>query len=154
MAEKNEIEKIVSEYAEGKGLFIVTVRKSSTGKITVLADKKEGITIDECAELSRFIEKHFDRDKEDFELQVSSPGMDMPFLVKEQYYKNEGKHVEVIDNEGKKYSGILKNVTDGGFELETKVTVKTGKGKKSLELKEHSFNFEQVKSTREIVSLK
>jgi ribosome maturation factor RimP len=154
MAEKNDIEKIVSEYAEGKGLFIVAVRKSSTGKITVLADSQEGITIDECADLSRFIEKHFDRDKEDFELQVSSPGMDMPFLVKEQYYKNEGKNVEVIDNEGKKYSGILKNVNDGGFELETKVTIKTGKGKKSLELKEYSFNFEQVKSTREIVSLK
>ncbi len=62
----------------------------------------KGITIDECAAIHRHIEKSLDRDKEDFELQVSSPGLDMPFGVIEQYYKNEGKKVEVVDNEGSK----------------------------------------------------
>ena len=97
---------------------------SSANRITVLADKNEGITIDECAAIHRHIEKNLDREKEDFELQVSSPGLDLPFGVIEQYYKNEGKKVEVIDNEGSKYSGILKNVTKGGFELETEVKLK------------------------------
>jgi ribosome maturation factor RimP len=74
-------------------------------------------------------------------LQVSSPGLDMPFVVMEQYYKNEGRKIEVTDNEGYKFIGNLKNVTVGGFELETK-------------LKLLSFNFEQIKSTRVILTIK
>ena len=83
-------------------------------------------------------------------MQVSSPGLDMPFGVIEQYYKNEGKRVEVIDYEGSKYSGKLKNVTTGGFELETEIKDKG----KAIELKDISFNFEQIKSTRVILTIK
>jgi ribosome maturation factor RimP len=148
MIEKKKIEKLVAQFIEGTPLFLVAVKVSSTGRITVLADKKEGITIDECAGLSRFIEDNLDRESEDYELQVSSPGIDMPFLVAEQYLKNEGKEIEVTDNDGKKYSGILKNVTSGGFELE--ITPKARKGK-IVEKSDISFNFDQVKSAREIL---
>jgi ribosome maturation factor RimP len=74
----------------------------------------------------------------------------MPFLVKEQYLKSEGKKVEITNTEGEKISGLLKNVTDGGFEIETEVKVKG----KTKEIKELSFNYDQVKSTREVVSFK
>jgi len=154
MTDKVKIEQIVDEFIKGRDIFLVAVRISSTGKITVLVDRREGITIEECAELSRFIEKNLNRDSEDFELMVSSPGLDMPFLVKEQYYKNEGRRIEVLDTDGNKYTGTLKNVTDGGFELESEVKVKTGGKKKTVELKEISFNYEQVKSAREIVTFK
>jgi ribosome maturation factor RimP len=150
MIDKGRIENLVKEFTGGTGLFLVAVKISSAGKITILADKKEGITIDECGSISRFIEKNLNRDEEDYELQVSSPGLYMPFLVNEQYYKSEGKKVEVINKEGEKYSGLLKNVTDGGFEIETEVRVKG----KSKEKKELSFNYDQVKSTREVVSFK
>ena len=119
--DKTKIEKLVEEFIKGTELFLVAVRISSSGKITVLADKKDGITIDECVAISRLIEKNLNRDDEDYELQVSSPGLDMPFSVKQQYYKNEGKRIEVVDSTGIKYSGVLKNITDGGFELETEV---------------------------------
>jgi len=153
MTDKAKIEKLVSEFIHGTDLFLVAVRISATGRITVLADRKGGITIEKCAELSRFIEKNLDRETEDFELMVSSPGIDMPFLVLEQYYKCEGKPVEVIDNSGKKFSGILKNVTAGGFELETDERKKNGKGK-AVEKREISFNYEQVKSAKEVLSFK
>jgi ribosome maturation factor RimP len=148
--EKQNIQEIVEEFIKGTGLFLVAVKVSSSNRITVLADKNEGINIDECAALHKHIENSIDRDKEDFELQVSSPGLDLPFGVIEQYYKNEGKEVEVIDNEGSKYAGKLKNVNTGGFELETEVKVK-GKTKESKDI---SFNFEQVKSTRVILTIK
>jgi len=141
MIEKQNIQKLVEEFLRGTGLFLVAVKVSSANRITVLADKNEGITIDECASIHRHIEKNLDRDKEDFELQVSSPGLDLPFGVIEQYFKNEGKKVEVIDNEGSKYAWKLKNVTEGGFELET-------------EFKVLSFNFDQIKSTRVILTIK
>jgi ribosome maturation factor RimP len=150
MIDRTIIEKLVKEFINGTEIFLVAVRISSSGKITVLADRKEGITIDECVAINRFIEKNLNRDEEDYELQVSSPGLDMPFLVKQQYYKNEGRRIEVVDSAGNKHSGVLKNVTDGGFELETEVKAKIkGKGK-SIEIKDVSFNYDQVKSAREI----
>jgi ribosome maturation factor RimP len=150
MIDKVRIENLVREYTRGTGLFLVAVKLSSTGRITILADKKGGITIDECVSISRFIESNLNRDEEDYELQVSSPGLSTPFIVREQYYNSEGKVVEVTGIEGEKYSGLLKNVTEGGFEIEAEVKVK-GKGKEKKEL---SFNYDQVKSTREIVSFK
>jgi ribosome maturation factor RimP len=150
MIEKQTIKDILDGFLKETGLFLVGIKVSSANKITVLADKKDGITIDECVAIHRHIESYLDRDKEDFELQVSSPGLDLPFAVIEQYYKNEGKKVEVIDDEGGKYTGILKNVNNGGFELEAEVKVKG----KARELKEISFNFEKVKSTRVILTIK
>jgi ribosome maturation factor RimP len=150
MIEKQNIEALVEEFVKGTGLFIVAVKVSSANRITILADKNEGITIDECAAIHRHIEMNLDRETEDFELQVSSPGLDLPFGVIEQYFKNVDRKVEVIDNEGTKLTGILKNVTEGGFELETEFKVK-GKAK---ELKDVSFNFEQIKSTRVILTIK
>jgi len=93
---------------------------------------------------------NLDREKEDFELQVSSPGLDLPFLVIEQYKKNEGRKVEVTDNEGSRFTGKLKNITSGGFELEAEIKIKG----KTKELKDISFNFEQIKSTRVILTIK
>jgi ribosome maturation factor RimP len=150
MIEKGNIETLVNEIIKETKIFLVTVKVSSSNRITILADTREGITIDECALIHRQVEKNLNRDVEDFELQVSSPGLDMPFVVIEQYYKNEGRKVEVIGDDGARYTGNLKNITDGGFELETEVKVK-GKMK---ETKDISFNFDQVKSTRVILTIK
>jgi ribosome maturation factor RimP len=150
MIDKVKVENLVKEFIGGTELFLVAVKVSSAGKITILADKKQGITIGECASIGRFIESKLDRDEEDYELQVSSPGLEMPFMVLEQYLKNEGKKVEVIDKDGEKYSGLLKNVTAGGFEVEVEVKVK-GKTKESRDI---SFNHDQVKSTKEFLSFK
>ena len=150
MIDKIKIENLVKEFIGGTELFLVAVKVSNAGKITILADKREGITIDECVSISRFIEKNLNRDEEDYELMVSSPGLDMPFVVKEQFLKSEGKKVEVINTEGIKFSGLLKNVTNGGFEIETEINVKG----KTKEKKELSFNYDQVKSTRKVVLFK
>jgi ribosome maturation factor RimP len=150
MTDKEYIKGLVEEFMKGTGLFLVAVKVSSANRITVLADKNDGITIDECVAIHRHIENNLDREKEDFELQVSSPGLDMPFGVMGQYYKNEGRKVEVTENDGSKFTGILKNVTPGGFELETEVKIKG----KTKELKDISFNFDQIKTTRIILTIK
>jgi ribosome maturation factor RimP len=150
MIEKQNIQVLVEEFIKGTGLFLVGVKVSSSNRITVLADKNEGITIEECASIHRHIVNSIDREKEDFELQVSSPGLDLPFGVIEQYYKNDGKSVEVIDIDGSKYTGLLKNITAGGFELQTELKIKG----KTKELKDISFNFDQIKSTRVILTIK
>ncbi len=149
MVDKTKIEKLVNEYIDGTGIFLVAVKISASGKIIILADKHEGITIDECAGINRMIDKNLGSNTGDYELIVSSPGIDMPFLVIQQYYKNEGKRIEVTDIQGNRYYGILKNVTEGGFEL-LKENESKHKGKvKQNDTTETSFNFDQVKSARE-----
>lgn len=150
MIEKSFIEELVHDFTNEKEMFLVGIKVSGTNKISVFVDTRNGVTIDECAELHRHIEKNLDRETEDFELQVSSPGLDSSFMVINQYYKNEGQKVEVVDEYGQKYSGILKNVTQGGFDLDTEVKIK-GKGK---EIKPISFNFEQVKTTKIVLDFK
>ena len=149
MVEKSNIEKLVAEFINGTGVFLVAVKVSNSNRITVLVDTMQGIKVDECAALHRHLENSLDREAGDFELEVSSPGLDMPFSVIEQYQKNEGKRVEVIDTDDAKFDGIVKHVTSGGFELETEVKVK-GKQK---EVREFSFNYDQVKSAKVILSI-
>ena len=150
MVDKNYIEELVLNFIDGKEMFLVGTKVSAANKITILVDTKNGVTIDECVELHRHIEENLDREAEDYELQVSSPGLDAPFMVIEQYYKNEGRKVDVVDDEGQKYSGILRNITKGGFDLDTEVKIK-GKGK---EIKQISFNIEQVKATKIVLEIK
>jgi ribosome maturation factor RimP len=149
MIDKTKIKKLVNEFIDGTGIFLVAVKVNTSNRITVLADTMKGITIDECAELHRYIEKNLDRNTEDFELQVSSPGLDTPFKVIEQYYRNEGSKVEVVGTDGEKVTGLLKNVTGGGFELETEKKIKG----KTSEIRDISFNFDEVKSTRVIFTI-
>ncbi len=149
MMNKSNIEKVVRDFIAGSGMFLVAVKVSSSNRITVHADRNEGITIDDCAAIHHHIGSCFDRDVEDYELQVSSPGAESPFVVIEQYRKNEGKKIKVTDNEGENYTGLLKNVTDGGFELEVEFRVK-GRQKETRDI---SFNFEQVKSAQAVISI-
>jgi len=149
MIDRIKIERLVDEFVKETDLFLVSLKVSSSNRITVLADTMKGITIDECVALHRYLEKNLDRSAGDFELQVSSPGLDMPFGVIEQYYKNEGEQIAVVDTDDNQYSGKLRNVTAGGFELETEIIVK-GKMK---EVKEISFNYDQVKSAKVILTI-
>ena len=150
MIEKIKIEEVVKGLIADSDIFLVSVKVSGSNKIIIQLDKNEGITIDECVTIHREIEQCFNRDEEDYELQVSSPGLDSPFVVIEQYFKNEGKKVEVLDNDGKKYTGLLKNVTTGGFELETEIKIK-GKPKETVEL---SFNFDNIKHVKIVLTIK
>jgi ribosome maturation factor RimP len=152
MIEKKDIADIVEEFiSTDPDYYLVDVRVSSTSRVTVLFDRKSGgIRIEDCARLSRFLENRLDREKEDFELQVSSPGLEMPFLAQEQYIKNQGRKVEVTDIEGNKFKGIMKNVNHGGFELETEVKLKG----KVQEIKDLSFNFSEIKTVKIIIEFK
>ena len=150
MINKEIVKVLVDNFIADKDIFLVDIKISTTNRITILVNKPSGITIDECVMISRHIEANLDRDHEDFELNVSSPGLNMPFRVREQYEMNIGRHVEVIDNEGKKTTGILKNVEGEGFEIEVDKT-KNGKNKGKKEL---SFNFEDVKTVKEVIRFK
>jgi ribosome maturation factor RimP len=150
MITKDHIRKLAEKHISGTGIFLVDIRLSSTGRITVLIDRNEGVTIDDCVALSRYISQELGEEVGDFELNVSSPGLDMPLLVIEQYRKNEGRMVDVVSNDGSREKGTLMNVTHGGFDLR----VDTKQKNKEVASVIRSFNFEDVKSVKVIISFK
>jgi ribosome maturation factor RimP len=149
MITKDHIRKLAQEHIAGTGIFLVDVRLSSTGRITVLIDRPDGVTIDDCVMLSRQISNDLGEEGGDFELNVSSPGLDMPLVVPEQFRKNEGRMVEVITHEGDRLKGVMMNVTHGGFDLKSETRIK-----KEVTETVRSFNLEDVKSVKVIISFK
>lgn len=137
-------------------LFIVDIKISSRNTITVELDKEEGyVSIDDCVRVSRNIEHNLDRDKEDFELSVTSAGLDKPFVVKKQYIKNIGQLIKVKLNNGKKVEGKLKAVEDDFFIVETERKERVeGKKKKIKIIEDQKLMFDQAKETKVVISFK
>ena len=155
MIEKNKIQELVEQWLEGKDYFLVDIAISSDNKIVVEIDHADGVWIEDCVDLSRYIEDHLNRDEEDFELEVGSAGLGQPFKVAQQYHNFIGKEVEVLTADGKKVKGILKNVNGREFTVEVKEKVKV-EGKKRPELQdvEHQYNMDEVKYTKYLISFK
>jgi|WetSurMetagenome_2_1015567.scaffolds.fasta_scaffold45215_3 ribosome maturation factor RimP len=150
MIDKELLKQHIAGHISETGIFLVDVKLSSTGRITVLIDRHEGVTIEDCISLSRWISGKLGEEAGDYELNVSSPGLDMPFLVIEQYRKNEGRLVEVEDHEGVRQKGLLDCVTDGGFEL---LVEKKQKGKAPETVVSH-YNYDEVNSVKVVISFK
>ncbi|HKJ78016.1 MAG TPA: ribosome assembly cofactor RimP, partial [Prolixibacteraceae bacterium] len=135
MVDKTLVEKLVKEKLEEK-MFLVGISVSSSNKINVFVDSFDGLTIDHCVKISRHVEHSLDREQEDFELQVSSPGLTESFVVKEQYVKNIGRGLEIVANDGQNFSGELKEAGQEKILLESRSREKVeGHKKKQLVVK-------------------
>ena len=144
---------IVINTIKGSELFIVEVSVNSGNKILVLIDSMQGATIDDCIKVSRAVEQQFDREVEDFELEVSTPGLSNPFKVVQQYLKNVGKDVEVLLKTGQKYIGKLILVEDDTFCMEHIHKVKReGKKRPELETEQLNFIFDDIKATKIVIN--
>lgn len=116
-------------------LFIVDVVVSDTPvrpKITVLADGEQGITIDQCATISRRINKQIEEmlgeEEVSYVLEVSSPGLDFPLTQPQQFKRNLGRSLKLKLQDGTEKTGKLEEVTETGLSLLEEVKQK---GKKA-----------------------
>ncbi len=153
MIEKNLIQDLVQHKIQDTDFYLVDLKISSTNVIQILIENNAGVSLQDCIGLSKHIESLLDRETEDFELTVASAGISEPFKVLNQYHKHINKEVEVLTLEGKKEKGTLIQVTDQFFELEQRKKVKMEGKKKKKEIIEHNkFEYEQVKSTKLIIT--
>ena len=155
MIDKSIVKSLVEEWLDDKEYFLVDVEISKDNKIVVEIDHADGVWIEDCVELSRYIEDRLNRDEEDYELEVGSAGLGQPFKVPQQYINFVGKEVEVLDGDGKKMKGILKSVDGNDFVVTVREKVKE-EGKKRPELKDvdKTFQMDKVKYTKYLISFK
>ena len=155
MIDKNKVKELVTEWLDGKEYFLVDASVDEQNKITVEIDHKDGVWIEDCCELSKFIEEHFDRDIEDFELEVGSAGIGQPFKVLQQYINSIGYDVELLTIEGKKMEGCLKSADENNFVV-TGEDIEKLEGKKRPQMVEvdKTFGYTDVKWVKNIIDFK
>lgn len=155
MIEKNVVIRIAEEWLDGKDYFLVDVTVSPDDKIVVEIDHAEGVWIDDCVDLSRFIESKLNRDEEDYELEVGSAGIGQPFKVLKQYLIHVGSEVEVLDKAGKKWTGVLTQADEDRFTITVQVKTRPD-GAKRPKLVEQNvvFSYDEIKYTKYLISFK
>jgi ribosome maturation factor RimP len=152
MITKEKIQILVEEVLSDE-LFIVDITVGDGNFISVSVDSNTGISVGECVQISRHIESSLDREVEDFSLEVTSPGLSLPFKVLRQYLKNIGREVEVVTTTGEKQKGILKSANSEGFELEISAKEKID-GAKVAVTKVLVYTFDQIKTVKIVISFK
>lgn len=154
--------KVVQELAEERilelnsDLFIVEIKISSSNVISVELDKGNGgVSIEECVSVSRNVEHNLDREEADFELSVSSAGLDKPLRHPRQFQKNIGRAIEVVYLDGKKQEGTLLEATENSIKIQYTVLEKPEGSKKKIKIdKEEAVELSTVKEVKVVIQFK
>ena len=151
MINKDFVAKLVEEQLVGTDKFLVGISVSVNNNIKVYLDSDTQLSIDDCVSISRNIEENLDREQEDFELQVSSAGIDTPLVDRRQYLKNIGRDIKLVLNNSKECKGNLLDVADEAITINYRYTKKQGKKRVKLEEKK-TISFSEIKIAKIVIS--
>jgi ribosome maturation factor RimP len=148
MISEQRIKDLTTSHLEGTDRFAVSVAVKSDNRIRIFIDSDTCVLIEHCIELSKFIESQLNRDDEDFELNVSSSGLDQPYKLSRQYIKNIGREVSVHLKDNSKAEGTLTEANENGFSIKQITKVKKIQTETVL-----SFLYSDIKETKEIIKI-
>ncbi len=119
---------IVQPTIEAMGYELVRLRfmGGKTPRLQIMADMPNGgIEVDDCAKISRAVSAHLDVEdpiEGEYQLEVSSPGIDRPLTRLKDFETFEGYDVRLQTEElvagRKKFTGQLRGVQDGEVLIE------------------------------------
>ena len=147
---KEKVTALLQEaFEEYENLFLIDLKIKGNNEIVVVIDGDQGVTVQDCINVSRKVEHNLDREEEDFSLEVMSAGATEPLINTRQYKKNEGRDLEVVLQDGSKITGNLIQVHDEGIVLfrKERVPKEVGKGKMTVE-KEEVIAFDAIKQAK------
>jgi ribosome maturation factor RimP len=151
MIAKEEIRKVAEPKIKELNGFLVDVKVNAANVITVFFDRMEGVQVEHCLAISKYVEEHFDREVEDYELTVCSAGLDNSFRVDEQYQKYIGKEVGVLLKNGRRKKGVILSFDDA---LLLEVEKKKKGSRKEYILEEVSIPKDEIKETKLKINFK
>lgn len=125
---EKKLESLLKPTIESMGFELWAVEYMPAGRHSTLrlfVDKESGITVDDCADVSRQVSAVLDvEDPIDaaYNLEVSSPGLDRPLIKKEHFERYQGKTVRLRTATAilgrKKFKGPMTQVSDEGIVVE------------------------------------
>jgi len=136
------------------GQFLVDVIASSKNlsKITIVVDGDQGVSIDDCGEISRQLAGKLDGmdfGSGRYVLEVTTPGLDQPLKLKRQYAKNVGRSLKVRRRDQSQITGKLSQANDAGIVLLQEI--QEGKVRREQEV---PVSYENIDKAFVIVSFK
>ena len=155
MINKEVVTTFVEEWLQGNDYFLVDIIFGADDRIVIEIDHADGVWIEDCAELSRFLQEKLGEELGDYELEVGSAGLGQPFKVAQQYKNHIGDEVEVLQQDGVKQKGILKAVEDRNFTItvQEKQTVE-GKKRPVIVDIDKTYSMDEVKSVKYLLAFK
>jgi len=155
MIKKEALETLVGEWLAKGDYFLVDIQMCDDDRIVIEIDHADGVWIEDCAELSRFLQEKLGDELGDYELEVGSAGLGQPFKVAQQYVNHVGDEVEVIAADGKKVVGVLKQVDGNQFTVTTQEKqVPEGKKRPVKVDVDKTFSMDEVTSTKYVLNFK
>ena len=147
---------MTEEWLQGQsGYFLVDIEMCDDDRIVIEIDHADGVWIEDCAALSRFLQEKVGEEMGDYELEVGSAGLGQPFKVEQQYVNHVGENVEVIDAEGKKLTGVLKAVEGRTFTITTQEKqIPEGKKRPVKVDVDKTYSMDEVRSTKYLLNFK
>ena len=155
MINKDVVKTFVEEWLQGNDYFLVDIIFGADDRIVIEIDHADGVWIEDCAELSRFLQEKMGDELGDYELEVGSAGIGQPFKVEQQYKNHLGDEVEVLQLDGQKQKGILKAVDGRQFTItmQEKQTVEGKKRPVMVDI-DKSYSMDEVKSVKYLLAFK
>ena len=155
MIDKSVVKTTVEEWLQGNDYFLVDLVFGSDDRIIVEIDHADGVWIEDCASLSRFLQEKLGDELGDYELEVGSAGIGQPFKVAQQYINYIGEQVEVLAADGKKVQGVLKSVDGTRFVVTVQEKQKLeGKKRPMMVEVDKDFDMNEVKYTKYLLNFK
>jgi len=156
MITKETLKTLTEEWLQGQsGYFLVDIEMCDDDRIVIEIDHADGVWIEDCAALSRFLQEMVGEEMGDYELEVGSAGLGQPFKVEQQYVNHVGENVEVIDAEGKKLTGVLKAVEGRTFTITTQEKqIPEGKKRPVKVDVDKTYSMDEVRSTKYLLNFK
>jgi ribosome maturation factor RimP len=155
MIDRKTVEDIVNRFTERTNYFLTGVEVKPGNEIVVEIDCDDAASIDDCVLLSKQIEAELDRDREDFSLEVGTAGIGSPFRCQRQYRKNIGNEVEVLTTDGRKLTGVLREVADDGCTIEVERMVRPEGAKRKTRIVENlDLKYSEIKKANYLIRFK
>ncbi len=137
--------------------YLVDVEMTADDRIVIEIDHADGVWIEDCADLSRHLQDTLGEELGEYELEVGSAGIGQPFKVAQQYHNHIGKEVEVLQKNGQKVQGILKEVSadDSQFVVTVKEKQQVeGKKRPVLVEVDKTFTISDIKYCKYLLAFK
>ena len=155
MINKEVVKTLVDEWLQQGDYFLVDIIFGADDRIVIEIDHADGVWIEDCADLSRFLQEKLGEELGDYELEVGSAGLGQPFKVEQQYKNHIGDEVEVLQADGVKLKGVMKEVDGRTFVVTVKEKqVVEGKKRPVMANVDKTFSMDEVKSVKYLLAFK
>ena len=146
---------MTEEWLQGNEYFLVDINFAGDDRIVIEIDHADGVWIEDCAELSRFLQERLGEELGEYELEVGSAGLGQPFKVAQQYVNHIGDTIEVLQADGKKVQGVLKSVDAPSFTVTVKEKQKLeGKKRPVMVETDKTYQMDEVKYAKYLLAFK